>query len=356
VEILTGSAAFAGEREMVVAGGDEPRTIRGEVIILAVGAGPAHSPDFPVDGASILDTQTFYSMPQLPRTLVVVGGGVIGVEYATMAATAGCQVTLVETRPRILDFIDGEIAEALMYHMRQAGVTLRLGEEVARVERLPSGKVTAVTKSQKEICGEAVLYAVGRQGNTADLALERVGLSADTRGRIAVNANFQTAVPYVYAVGDVVGFPSLASVSAEQGRLAARHALGIECRAMPASFPYGIYTIPEISYVGATEEELTKQGVPYETGLARYREIARGQIMGDETGLLKLLFHRETRALLGVHILGEGASELVHIGQAVLAFGGTIDYFVDNVFNYPTLAECYKVAALAGMNKLAARQ
>jgi NAD(P) transhydrogenase len=212
--------------------------------------------------------------------------------------------------------------------------------------------VLVILKSKKEISADVVLYAVGRQGNTGSLGLEQIGLDTDSRGRIKVNDFFQTAVPSIYAVGDVIGFPSLASVSGEQGRLAACHAFGEPTNSIPNLFPYGIYTIPEISYVGRNEEQLTADGIPYEVGIARYRESARGQIVGDNTGLLKLLFHRESRKLLGVHTIGEGAAELVHIGQAVLSFDGTIDYFVKNVFNYPTLAECYKVAALSGINKL----
>jgi NAD(P) transhydrogenase len=353
VDIIPGRAAFRDAHTLVVTGPDGALELSAATIILAVGTSPAHSKDFTVDGATIVDSETFHLMPQLPKSLIVVGGGVIGVEYATMAAVIGVQVTVIESRPRILDFIDGEITEALMYHMRQAGITLRLGEAVTSVVRTLSGKVAAHTQSHKEIAADAVLYTVGRQGNTSDIGLENAGLEADDRGRLAVNGHFQTRVPHIYAVGDVIGFPSLASVSSEQGRLAVCHALNLPCRALTSLFPYGIYTIPEISYVGSTEEELTEAGIPYETGIARYREIARGQILGDDSGLLKLLFHRQTRTLLGVHIIGDGASELVHIGQAVLSYGGTIDYFIDAVFNYPTLAECYKVAALAGMNKLA---
>jgi len=294
----------------------------------------------------------FPKLPSLPKTITVVGAGVVGIEYACMAAALGIKVTLIDLRPRMLEFVDAEIIEALSYHMRDFDVTFRLGEEMESVSKAPSGKVIVNLRSKKQVASEVVLYAVGRQGNTKDLNLEAVGLKADSRGRIAVNEFFQTPVSNIYAVGDVIGFPSLASVSMEQGRLASCHAFGLPAVSMPQLFPYGIYTIPEISYVGQNEEQLTAAGIPYEVGIARYREIARGQIVGDETGLLKLLFHRQTRKLLGVHIIGEGASELVHIGQAVLAFEGEIDYFVNTVFNYPTLAECYKVAALSGTNKL----
>jgi NAD(P) transhydrogenase len=255
----------------------------------------------------------------------------------------------------MLEFVDEQIINELTYHMREIGVTLRLGEEMESVDKAPSGRVVVHLKSKKEIYSDVVLYAVGRMGNTADLHLEKVGLQPDERGRISVNENFQTSVPKIYAVGDVIGFPSLASASMEQGRLASCHAFNFPTSSMPHLFPYGIFTIPEISYVGQTEGQLTTAGIPYEVGMARYREIARGQIIGDDTGILKLLFHCESKKLLGVHILGEGAAELIHIGQAVLTYEGTIDYFINNVFNYPTLAECYKVAALSGMNKLLAR-
>ncbi|MGH9658993.1 MAG: FAD-dependent oxidoreductase, partial [Bryobacteraceae bacterium] len=255
-------------------------------------------------------------------------------------------------RERLLEFADAEIVEALSYHLRDRRVTMRLNEEVKCVEETAEGGVTAHLESKKKISGDALLYAVGRQGNVEDLNLESAGLEADARGRIAVDGEFRTRQPHIFAAGDVIGFPSLASVSMEQGRLAAGHAFGLDVQSNPATYPYGIYTIPEISFIGKTEEQLTDEDVPYEVGLAYYREIARGQIRGDTTGRLKLIFHRETKSLLGVHIIGEGASELLHIGQAVLVLGGTVDYFVNTVFNYPTLAECYKAAAFNGLNKL----
>jgi NAD(P) transhydrogenase len=284
--------------------------------------------------------------------MIVVGGGVVGVEYACIFAMLGVSVIVVDQRPRLLDFIDAEIAETLSYHMRDTGVTFRLGEHVDRVAPLPTGGVAAWMQSRKQLRAEALLYAVGRQGNTTGLNLSAVGIDLDERGRIPVNSTYGTSLPNVYAVGDVIGFPGLASVAMEQARLAVCHAFG-QPAAPPRLFPYGIYSIPEISFVGQTEAELTALGIPYEVGVAQYREIARSQIIGDSAGRLKLLFHRETGKLLGVHIIGPGAAELVHIGQAVLSFDGSIDYFVDSVFNYPTLAECYKVAALAGMNRMA---
>src|SRR6478672_3833585 len=292
---------------------------------------------------------------QLPRTLSVVGAGVIGLEYASMFAALGVRVTLIDKRPRLLAFVDAEIIETLAYQLRQNLVTLRLGEEVSGIEPIDDehgARVNIHLASGKQIIAEKALYSIGRTGAIQELNLPAAGLEADARGRLGVNAVYQTEAPHIYAVGDLIGFPSLASTSMEQGRLAACHAFGVPANSVPALFPYGIYTIPEISTVGRNEEELTEQGIAYEVGKAQYREIARGQILGDSTGLLKLIFHAETRALLGVHIIGEGASELIHIGQAVLAFGGPIDYFVNTVFNYPTLAECYKTAAFDGINRL----
>jgi NAD(P) transhydrogenase len=352
IDVLEGHATFVDPHSVKVEGTGGTTLIQADQFVIATGTVPAVSPDVPVDGIAIIDADGIFGLASVPGTMIVVGAGVIGMEYACMFATLGTQVTVVETRKRLLEFADGEIIEALMYHMREHRVTFRSGEFVERVERDPDGGVTAYLKSQKTLHADVLLYAVGRQGNTATLGLEAAGLEADQRGRIRVNGNFQTAVPHIYAAGDVIGFPSLASVSMEQGRVASAAAFGIPAVTVPALFPYGLYTIPEISFVGRTEEELTGASVPYEVGMAHYREIARGQIIGDTTGRLKILFHMETGALLGVHVIGEGAAELVHIGQAVMALGGTIRYFAEQVFNYPTLAECYKVAALAGLNKL----
>jgi NAD(P) transhydrogenase len=270
-----------------------------------------------------------------------------------MFAVLGARVILVEKQGRLLSFADQEMIEALCYHLRDNRVTLRLNEEVDTVEEMPDGTVVANLQSKKKISGNALLYSIGRQGNTEDLNLPAAGLEADARGRITVNEHYQTAQTNIYAVGDIIGFPQLASVSMEQGRLAVGHAFSVKMHSDPANYPYGIYTIPEISFVGKTEEQLTDEDVPYEVGLAYYREIARGQIRGDTTGRLKIIFHRETREILGVHIIGEGAAELLHIGQAVMTLKGTVDYFINTVFNYPTLAECYKAAAFNGINKLA---
>lgn len=352
VEVLHGSAAFVNPHRIRLEGPHHETEIEADKVIIAAGSIPARSDKVPIGPPTILDTDSIFSLEQLPRSMVIAGGGVVGVEYACMFAALGVAVTIVDLRPRLLEFVDGEIVEALCYQMRDAGITLRLGEELERVRPIPGGGVEALLKSRKQLWAETLLYAVGRQGNTGGLNLGAAGLEADARGRIPVDAAYRTQVAHIYAVGDVIGFPGLASVAMAQGRLAACDAFSHPAASERRLYPYGIYAIPEISFVGQTEAELTAAGVPYEVGIARYREIARGQIMGDVGGRLKLLFQRETGHVLGVHIIGEGASELVHIGQAVLTFGGTIDYFLDNVFNYPTLAECYQVAALAVVNRL----
>jgi NAD(P) transhydrogenase len=354
IEVLTGLATFKSPTSILVTSVRGSNEVNAEKIVIATGTKPAASAKVPINARTIINSDQILDMPSIPRTLLVVGGGVIGVEYTCMFATLGVRVTLIEKRPRLLEFADSEIVEALSYHLRDHRVTMRLNEEVQSVEETAgTGGVVAYLESNKKIPGDSLLYAVGRQGNVDELNLEAAGIQSDNRGRIAVNENYQTSQPNIYAVGDVVGFPSLASVSMEQGRIAASHAFGKPLFSNPSYFPFGIYTIPEISFIGKTEEQLTDEDVPYEVGVAYYREIARGQIRGDTTGRLKLIFHRETLELLGVHIIGEGASELLHIGQAVLILKGTMKYFVDTVFNYPTLAECYKAAAFNGLNKLA---
>jgi NAD(P) transhydrogenase len=352
IEVLNGVASFLDPYHIRVENLRGQSDYEAGFIIIATGTKPADSPKVPLNNRTIVNSDHILDMPAIPKTLIVVGGGVIGVEYASMYATLGVRVILIEKRPRLLDFADTEIVEALSYHLRDNRVTMRLNEEVESVEETPDGTVIANLESRKKVSGDALLYAVGRQGNVDDLNLAAAGLEADSRGRIAVDSQYRTRQPHIFAVGDVIGFPSLASVSMEQGRIAVSNAFGVAIKSDPAHYPYGIYTIPEISFVGKTEEQLTDEDVPYETGVAYYREIARGQIRGDTTGRLKLIFHRETREILGVHIIGEGASELLHIGQAVLTLKGTVDYFVNTVFNYPTLAECYKAAAFNGLNKL----
>jgi NAD(P) transhydrogenase len=352
ITMLHGTASFVDPHTVRVESAAGDRTCAAEAVIIATGARPAESAKVPVDGHTIILSDQVLQMTDLPKTMIVVGGGVIGVEYACMFAALGVRVTLVERRPRLLEFADGEIVEALCYHLRDHRVTLRLNEEVDTVEALPDRTVVATLQSRKKISGHTLLYSVGRVGNVDQLNLAAAGLQADDRGRIPVDSEYRTTQPHIYAAGDVIGFPSLASVSMEQGRIASGHATGLDVHSNPKNYPYGIYTIPEISFIGRTEEQLTEDDVPYEVGLAYYREIARGQIRGDTTGRLKIIFHRETKELLGVHIIGEGAAELIHIGQAVLALKGTVNYFVDTVFNYPTLAECYKAAAFNGINKL----
>ncbi len=352
IDLHNGTASFLDDRCIKIASQRGTVELEGENIIIATGTRPAVSETVPLNNRTIINSDQIFLLDQVPKTLIVVGGGVIGVEYASMFAALGVRIILIEKRPRLLEFADAEMVESLSYHLRDHRVTLRLGEEVVSVEEMPDGSIVANLESRKKVIGDALLYAVGRQGNVDGLNLEAAELSADSRGRIPVDSQYRTSKPHIFAVGDVIGFPSLASVSMEQGRLAACHAFGVPVQTHPDSYPYGIYTIPEISFVGKTEEQLTDEDVPYEVGVAYYREIARGQIRGDTTGRLKLIFHRDTKEILGVHIIGEGASELLHIGQAVLILKGTIDYFIDTVFNYPTLAECYKAAAFNGLNKL----
>jgi NAD(P) transhydrogenase len=353
VGIFQGLAQFVDPHAVEVADGDQKSLLRADRFLIACGTRPAHSPDIPFDGKRIVDTDQLPDMDGIPRELIVVGAGVVGLEYASFFAALGSEVTLIDQRPAILDFVDREIVEAFAYHLRQMGATFRLGEKVTRVGFDPArDRVFAELESGKKVQAQVLLYCVGRQANGDLLRLEAAALKADPRGKIEVNDTFQTALPHIYAAGDVIGFPALASTSMEQGRLAACFMFGAPAEHMPQLFPYGIYTIPEISMVGQTEETLTAAKVPYEVGIAKYAELAKSMMLGDESGMLKLLFNRNTLKLLGVHIIGQRATEIVHIGQAVLSYGGTIEYFRDTVFNYPTLAEAYKVAALDGLNRL----
>jgi len=322
-----------------------------ESIVLAPGTVPAHPENVEFDGETILDSDQILRLDRIPEELVIVGAGVIGIEYTSMFAALGSRVTIVETRPSMLDFCDREIVEALQYHLRDLGVTFRFGETVEAVERR-EGRTLTRLQSGKQISADAVFYSAGRTGATTGLGLEELGIEVDSRGRVSVDSQYRTAVSSVYAVGDVIGFPSLASASAEQGRIAACNALGVPTRPIGELLPFGIYAIPEISYVGRTEAELTAARIPYEVGIARYRELARGVILGENYGLLKLLVCPHDGTLLGVHVFGTGATELIHIGQTAMGLGGTVDFLVDSVFNYPTLAEAYKIAALNAMNKL----
>jgi NAD(P) transhydrogenase len=352
VHVFNGIARFVDAHTMAISG-DEERRITAEKIVIATGTRPHRPKTVEFDNKTILDSDGLLLLERLPASIVVVGAGIIGIEYASMFAALGTKVTVVEKRHRLLDFVDSQIAEGLQYHLRDLGVVFRFGEAVTAVERHDGATMTRL-ESGKQIPAEVVLYAAGRQGETSDLDLGSAGLDANERGYIEVGPDFRTAVDHIYAAGDVIGWPSLAATSMEQGRLAAAHALDQPTHSMSELLPFGIYTIPEISYVGRNEEELTEAACPYEVGISRYRELARGQILGDSYGMLKLLVSLEDRTLLGVHVLGTNATELVHIGQAVMGNGGTVDYLVDAVFNYPTLAESYKVAALDAMNKLQA--
>jgi NAD(P) transhydrogenase len=348
VALLDGSASFRDEHTLEMDG----KAVTGDKIVIATGSQPARMDGVAFNGNTILDSDdVVLHLDRIPSTLLIVGAGVIGVEFASMFAALGTKVTLVDGRREMLDFCDAEIVEALRYHLRDVNVVFRFGEVVTQVVEHEAGTLTTLA-SGKRIPAEAVFYSAGRQGATGDLALENAGLEADSRGRIAVDDHYRTAVEHIYAVGDVIGFPSLAATSAEQGRLASADAFGIPVTSIPELLPIGIYSIPEISFVGKTEAELTEAAVPYEVGVSHYRELARGHILGETHGLVKLLVAQDERTLLGVHAFGTGATEVVHIGQAVMGLGGTVDYLVETVFNYPTLAEAYKVAALDAANKL----
>ncbi len=353
VSLIHGHARFEDPHTLRVESELGERLVTAEQVLIACGTRPAPSPSVAPDGV-VLTSDDILLLKRLPHSMAVIGGGVIGIEYASMFAATGVRVTVIERHERPLDFLDREIVDELLHQMRNVNVTFRLEEAVAKIEVAESLAPQAVIhlESGKRIIAEVALYCVGRIVATDTLDLTKAGLTAGERGHLQVNERFQTSVPHIFAAGDAIGFPSLAATSSEQGRLAACFAFNVQAAPMAAHYPIGIYAIPEVSMVGSTEQELTRQRVPYEVGMARYREIARGQILGDDSGLLKMLFHRETRRLLGVHAIGTGATELIHIGQAVIAFEGGLDYFLHTVFNYPTLAECYKVAGLDAANKL----
>jgi NAD(P) transhydrogenase len=353
VEVMTGSASFLDPHAVAVRQpeSDNEQHVTADKIVIATGTQPARPGNVAFDGHRIVDSDGILSLDAIPDSMVVVGAGVIGVEYASMFAALGTRVTVVERRDSMLEFCDSEIVESLKFHLRDLGVSFRFGENVKAVEARERGTVTLL-ESGKKIPADTVMYSAGRQGTTAPLQLEKAGLKADSRGRIPVDDDFRTEVENIFAVGDVIGFPALAATSQEQGRQAAHHAFGEAVHSMSQLQPYGIYTIPEISYVGRTEGELTDSAIPYEVGISRYRELARGQIVGDSYGMLKLLVSTEDGRLLGVHVFGTAATEIIHIGQAVMGCGGTVDYLVDTVFNYPTLSEAYKVAALNAVNKI----
>jgi NAD(P) transhydrogenase len=352
VTILTGTARFTSPTSVEIPEADgRTREVTAANIVIATGTRPARPDTVAFDERTIMDSDGILQLDRVPRSMLVAGAGVIGIEYASMFAALGTKVTVVEQRDRMLEFCDGEVVEALKYHLRDLAVTFRFGETVAAVEAHPGGAIASLA-SGKRIPADTVMYSAGRQGQTDELKLEAAGLAADKRGRITVDEFYRTSVPSIYAVGDVIGFPALAATSMEQGRLAAHHACGLPVHSAHLLQPIGIYSIPEISFIGKTEDQLTRECVPFEVGVSRYRELARGQIIGDSYGVLKLLVSPEDHRLLGVHVFGTGATELVHIGQAVMGCGGTVDYLVDAVFNYPTLAESYKVAALDATNKM----
>ncbi len=352
VDSFFGEARFVSPYEVAIDTHDGLTMLTAERFLISCGTKPARPANIPFDNRRVFDSDEILQIDHIPRTMIVVGGGVIGIEYAIMFATLGVRVTVVDGRDKLLEFCDREIVETLLFHARSLGLSFRLGENVVAVDPLNNDHVALELESGKRLISETMLFAAGRVGDTLGLNLPAAGLTADSRGRLGCDANLRTVVPHIYSAGDVIGFPALASTSMEQGRRAVCHAFDQPFKGSE-HLPYGLFTIPEISMIGRNEEQLTQDRIPYEVGIARFKEIARGQISGDETGLLKLLFDRRSHEILGVHCIGESATEIVHIGQAVMALGGTIEYFRDAVFNYPTMAESYKVAAFDGLNKLA---
>ena len=353
VQTMFGMGRFAGPHEIeITLDNGDIRVVTGGKILIAVGTRPYRPADVPFNGTSVLDSDEIVEIPRLPRSLAVIGGGVIGVEYATIFSALDVAVTLVESRERFLEFVDHELIEDFTHQLRDRGMAIRFGSAVSKIE-FRNDQPVVTLENGRTIRSDMVLYAAGRVGATDSLNLGSCGIETDDRGRIKVDPNtFQTAVPHIYAAGDAIGFPSLASTSMEQGRIAACHALGLPMPPAPEFLPYGIYAVPEISTIGMSEEEVRRRGIHYECGIARFRETSRGHIMGLNNGMMKLIFSLKTRRLLGAHIVGEGATELVHIGQAVLNLKGTLDYFIENTFNYPTLAEAYKIAALDAWNRM----
>ena len=347
VDVYHGNAEFIDSNSIEVDG----NTLQSTSFLVATGTKPSRPAHIPFDGARIFDSDEILTIKKIPRSMVVIGGGVIGLEYGIMFAALGVKVTIVDGRERLLDFCDSEIVDHLIFSARALGIVFRLGENVVSVKTLDERNVMVELESQKRILGETVFFSVGREGDTETLNPEAAGLSTGKRGKLKCDEFFQTSVPNIYAVGDVIGFPSLASTSMEQGRQAINHIYGTKHH-RPEHIPYGLFTIPEIAMIGKTEENLTAEKVPFEVGIAKFEELAKSQISGEHIGILKLLFHRETRELLGVHIIGDTATEIVHIGQMLISFGGKIDYFCDTIFNHPTIAEAYKVAALDGINRL----
>jgi NAD(P) transhydrogenase len=357
VEVIEGSARFVSPHEVeVVSGGSQPRRIEGEKFLLATGSSPYRPAGIAFEHALVDDSDEFLQLDRVPESLTVMGGGVIGCEYATMFAALGVDVVLVDPRPDLLPFIDREIAGRLMSTMRDGlGIDMRLGSKVAEVVPHPD-RIECRFEGGGSVTSQRLLVAAGRVGNTAGLGLENVGLTANSRGLVEAGHHYLTAAPHVYAVGDVIGFPALASVAMEQARVAADHAFGLGYKDRVAPLlPYGIYTIPELSMIGESEESAREKGLDFEVGRASFAANARGQIIGDRTGLVKLVFLRADKRLIGASVVGENAAELIHVASAVLQLGGTIDAFIDMVFNYPTLSDVYKYAAYDGLGRLAGR-
>jgi NAD(P) transhydrogenase len=356
VHMLHGAARFTDTNTVeVTTDTGEVHAVHGSRIVIAVGTRPHRPDNVPFNGTTVVDSDGIIDLTRLPNSLAVIGAGVIGVEYATIFSALDVRVTLIEPRETFLDFIDRELMSEFIYQLRDRGVMFRLGDKVDSIA-MEGSQPVVLLEGGRRVRAEMVLYTAGRVGATDTLDLTNCGLTVDNRGRLKVDpATFQTEVPHIYATGDVIGFPSLASTAMEQGRIAACHAFGENLPPAPKFFPYGIYSVPEISTVGMTEEEVRRRRIPYECGLARFSETSRGHIMGLQGGLLKMIVSLKTRKLLGIHIVGEGATELVHIGQAVINLGGTLEYFLENTFNYPTLAEAYKIAALDAWNRMTPR-
>ncbi len=352
ISVISGMGKLTGPNEVMItdASGAES-VLETKSIIIATGSRPHRDPNLHFDDTFIFDGETILKLDQIPKSIIVVGGGVIGCEYACIFANLGVKVTLLEGKDRLMPYLDHEISDTLTYLMRKNRTKVILGDKMDSLS-ITDAKVTLSTESGRKIVADKALFTMGRTGNTAGMGLEELGVSVNKRGLIDVDEKFHTGVASIYAVGDVIGFPSLASVSMDQGRLAARHAFGVSQSKLNMLLPYGIYTIPEVSIVGETEESLNKKGLPYETGVARFYELARGQISGDHEGILKLIFCPESKKLYGVHIIGEGAADLIHVGQAAITFDATLEYFIDTVFNFPTMSEAYKVAALNGLNSI----
>jgi NAD(P) transhydrogenase len=358
IEFASGVGSFIDEHHIRVDGPSVCFTAKAEVVVIAVGTRPRRPVELDFDGVTLFDSDTLLDMPSQPRSMLVIGAGVVGCEYASIFARMGTKVTLIDSRPELLKAMDREIVGALMQQFEKAGINLSLSTHFANFKRIDGAD--GRPRAWIELLGpegkdkrtfDAILYCMGRMGNQEDLNLDAIGVTPDERGLLTVNRNYQTNISSIYAVGDIIGSPALAASSAEQGRLASLHAFTGKPVEFPDTFPYGIYTIPEISSVGAQEDQLAARGIKYIVGKARYSELARGKMMSDDFGFLKLIVHANTRRIVGIHVIGQGATELIHIGQVAMAFGATVDFFVENVFNYPTLAEAYKVAAYNATNR-----